>query len=123
MSYVDGFLIPIPTKNVQAYSRIAAKAGKVWMEHGALLYKECVADDMAMQTPDGQSVSPFPDLARCKRGETVLFSFIVYKSKAHRDRVNKKVLADPRILAMMDAPMPFDAKRMAFGGFRVLVDL
>ena len=114
--YVDGFVIPVPRKNVAAYRRIAAKAGRIWREHGALEYLECVGDDLAIK-----GMTPFPKLARAKKGETVFFSFIVYRSKAHRDRVNAKVMADPR-LHMEASAMPFDAKRMAYGGFLALVD-
>ena len=117
--YVDGFLIPVPKKNIDAYRRMSAKAGKVWRELGALEYRECVGDDLA--TKFGV---PFPKSARTKAGETVVFSWIVYKSKAQRDRVNANVMKDPRIRNMMnDKGMPFDVKRMAFGGFRVIVDL
>jgi len=116
--YVDGFVLPMPKKNVKLYRRIAQKAGRVWREHGALEYRECVGDDLK---PKG--VMPFPRLARSKPGETVVFSWIVYKSKADRDRVNAKVMKDPRIAKMMGPDsMPFDVKRMAYGGFKVLVD-
>lgn len=118
-SYVDGFLIPAPKKNLAAYRQMSARAGKVWREHGALEYKECVGDDLA---PKGISTL-FPQLAQAKRSEAVVFSFIVYKSKAHRDRVNKKVMQDPRLATMMAGKaMPFDPKRMAYGGFKVIVD-
>ena len=116
--YVDGFVIPVPKKNVAAYRRMAAKAGKIWREHGALEYLECVGDDLAVQA---MGLTSFPRLARAKKGEVVLFSYIVYKSKAHRNRVNKKVMADPR-LHMDGSSMPFDPKRMAYGGFVALVD-
>ena len=118
MRYVDGFVIPLPKRKLQVYRRIAQQAGKIWKHYGALEYRECAGDDMY---PKG--VFPFPRLARLKRGETVLFSWIVYKSRAHRDRVNAKVMKDKRILKMMNAPMPFDGKRMVYGGFKVLVDL
>ena len=119
MSYVDGFLIPVPKKNVAAYRRMSAKAGKVWRELGALEYRECVGDDLAVKV----GIS-FPKTAKAKAGETVVFSWIVYKSKAHRDRVNAKIMKDPRIASMMDGqPMPFDVKRMAYGGFKVIVDV
>jgi uncharacterized protein YbaA (DUF1428 family) len=118
MSYVDGFVLPVPKKNLAAYRRLSAKAGKVWRELGALEYRECVGDDLAVRMG-----VPFPRLAKVKRGETVVFSWIVYRSKAHRDRVNAKVMKDPRIADMMeDGPMPFDVKRMAYGGFRVIVN-
>jgi len=116
--YVDGFVIPLPKKNLAAYRRIARLAGKVWREHGALEYRECVGDDLVTR-----GMAAFPKTARAKRGETVLFSWIVYRSKADRNRVNAKVMKDPRILGMMDPKkMPFDVKRMVYGGFKVLVD-
>jgi uncharacterized protein YbaA (DUF1428 family) len=116
--YVDGFVLPVPKKNVQAYRRIAQKAGRVWREHGALEYRECVGDDLAVK-----GVARFPRVARAKRGETVFFSWIVYRSRAHRDRVNAKVMKDPRMAKMMQGmAMPFDVKRMAYGGFRMLVE-
>ena len=120
MPYVDGFVIPMSKKHMDAYVKIARKAGKVWMDHGALEYRECVGDDLNI----GKMGRPFTKLARTKPGETVLFSWIVYKSRAHRDRVNAKVMKDPRLAEMMDPKkMPFDMKRMSYGGFRTLVDL
>ncbi|HEX5067233.1 MAG TPA: DUF1428 domain-containing protein [Myxococcota bacterium] len=117
--YVDGFVIPMPKKNVEAYRRIAAKAGKIWKEYGALEYRECVGDDLKIKMG-----VPFPRLARTKPGETTVFSWIVYKSRAHRDKVNAKVMADPRMAKMMGPDsMPFDPKRMTFGGFETIVDL
>jgi uncharacterized protein YbaA (DUF1428 family) len=117
--YVDGFVLPVPKKNVEAYRRIARKAGKVWRDHGALDYKECVGDDVK----PGKLTS-FPLSVKLKPGETVFFSWIVFKSRAHRDRVNAKVMKDPRLARMMDPKaMPFDARRMIYGGFEVLVDL
>ena len=117
--YVDGFVIPIPKRNLQLYRRIARRAGLVWMEHGALEYRECVGDDLTVK-----GMVSFTRTARGKAGETVLFSWIVYKSRAHRDRVNAKVMKDARIASMMDSKkMPFDGKRMVYGGFRVVVDL
>lgn len=119
MSYVDGFVLPIPAENVDAYRRIARKAGKIWCEHGALEYRECVGDDLQTQT--GTS---FPKMGKAKEGETVIFAWIVYKSKAHRNRVVAKVMADPRLAEMMDPKqMPFDVKRMAYGGFKTIVDV
>ena len=115
MPYVDGFVIPLPKKNVQAYRRIALKAGKIWREHGALEFRECVGDDLAVQ-----GMVPFSRPVKLKRGETVMFSWIVFKSRAHRDRVNAKVMKDPR-LDMDPKTMPFDVKRMLYGGFKVLV--
>lgn len=119
MSYVDGFLLPVPEKNVAAYRRLARKAGKVWLEHGALEFRECMADDL--DTPMG---AIFRKAVACKRGEVVFYSFIVYKSRAQRDKVNAKVMKDPRLAAMMAGnEMPFDTRRMAFGGFKAVVDL
>ena len=116
--YVDGFVLPVPKKNIPAYRRIARKAGRIWREHGALEYRECVGDDLGVKMG-----IPFPRTVRLKRGETVAFSWIVYKSRAHRDRVNAKVMKDPRLAKMIDPKaMPFDHKRMAYGGFKVLVD-
>jgi uncharacterized protein YbaA (DUF1428 family) len=115
--YVDGFVLPVPTKNLSAYRRIAQKAGKVWREHGALEYLECAGDDLTVKFG-----VPFTRLAKVKRGETVVFSWIVFKSRAHRDRVNAKVMEDPRLAEMMDTKnMPFDVKRMAYGGFQTIV--
>lgn len=118
MPYVDGFVLPVPKKNLQVYRRMSQKAGKVWREHGALEFRECVGDDLNVK-----GVKTFPRQIKPKTGETVVFSWIVFKSRAHRDRVNAKVMKDPRLAKMMDAKsMPFDAKRMVYGGFRVLVD-
>jgi len=109
----------VPRRNIQAYRRMAQKAGRVWREHGALEFRECVADDVKMG-----KLTSFPRSVKIKRGETVFFSWIVFKSRAHRDRVNAKVMKDPRLEAMMEPKaMPFDAKRMIYGGFKVLVDL
>jgi uncharacterized protein YbaA (DUF1428 family) len=119
MRYVDGFVLPVPTKKLKEYRRIAQKAGKVWRDHGALEYVECVGDDL--KTKMGV---PFPRLAKVKPGETVVISWIVYKSRGHRNRVNAKVMKDPRMAKMMDPKsMPFDVKRMTMGGFKTLVDL
>ena len=119
MPYVDGFVLPVPKKNVQAYRKMAQKAGKIWKELGALEYRECVGDDLNVQFG-----VPFTKSAKAKPDETVFFSWIVYKSRAHRDQVNKKVMKDPRIASMMEGKsMPFDVKRMGYGGFKVLVDL
>ena len=119
MPYVDGFVIPVPKRNLAAYRRMALKSGKIWKEHGALEYRECVGDDL-----DIKGVKTFPRQIRPKPGETVLFSWIVYKSRAHRDQVNARVLKDPRITRMMEQQkMPFDGKRMVYGGFRTIVDL
>jgi uncharacterized protein YbaA (DUF1428 family) len=119
MAYVDGFVVPVPKRKLQAYRRMAQKAGKIWREHGALEFRECVADDVKW----GKRTS-FPRSVKLKAGETVMFSFIVYKSKADRNRVNAKVMKDKRLASMMDPKaMPFDAKRMIYGGFKVMVDL
>ena len=120
MRYVDGFVIPVPKRKVDQYRRIAQKAGKIWMEHGALEYVEAVGDDLS---PKG-IVATFPKRTRVQRGETVVFSYIVYKSRAHRDRVNAKVMKDPRMAKMMNdaTEMPFDMKRMTYGGFKAIVD-
>jgi uncharacterized protein YbaA (DUF1428 family) len=118
MSYVDGFVIPIPKRNLGAYKKMARAGCDVWMEHGALEYRECVGEDLAVKMG-----MPFTKLTKVKAGETVVFSWIVYKSKAHRDAVNKKVMKDPRIANMMkDKKMPFDMERMAYGGFSVIVE-
>lgn len=118
MPYVDGFLLAVPKKNIQAYRRISQKAGKVWRDHGALQYVEAVGDDL-----DNKSGVSFPKIMKPKAGETVLFSFIVYKSRAHRDRVNAKVMKDPRLAKMADMAMPFDLKRMVYGGFKFIVNV
>jgi len=119
MAYVDGFLLPLPKKNAQLYRRIAQKAGKIWREHGALEYRECVGDDLKPKMG-----ALFPRMVRLKPGETAVFSWIVFRSRTHRDSVNKKVMKDPRMLKMMEAgSMPFDYKRMAYGGFKAIVDL
>ena len=117
MPYVDGFVIAVPKKNLKAYVAMARRAGKIWREYGCLDYKECVGDDL-----DVKKVLTFTKLARLKRGETAVFSWITYKSKAHRDAVNRKIMKDPRLAAMMKEKPPFDMKRMAYGGFRVAVD-
>lgn len=118
MRYVDGFVLPVPKKKLAAYRRMAQTAGKVWRDHGALEYIECVADDVK----PGKHTS-FPQSVKLKPAETVVFAYIVYKSRAHRNRVNAKVMKDPRLASMMDPKaMPFDGKRMFWGGFKVLVD-
>ena len=119
MAYVDGFILPIPKKKRDAYKAIARKAGKVWREHGALDYKECIADDVK----PGKWTS-FPQSVKLKKDEVVWFSWILYKSRKDRDRILKKVMADKRLAKMMDPKaMPFDMKRMIYGGFKVMVDL
>jgi uncharacterized protein YbaA (DUF1428 family) len=119
MGYVDGFVVPVPKRKLKAYRDMARKAGKIWREHGALDFRECVADDVKPG-----KVTSFPQSVKLKPGETVMFSYIAFKSRAHRDRVNAKVMKDPRIAAMGDMKdMPFDVRRMIYGGFRVLVDV
>ena len=119
MSYVDGFVVPVPVKNLAAYRRLAKKAGKIWREFGALDYKEWIGDDV----PVGKLTS-FPRSVKVKRGETVVFSWIVYKSRADRDRINAKVMKDPRLADMMDPKkMPFDGNRLIYGGFKLLIDV
>ena len=118
MQYVDGFVVPVPKKNLPAYRRMALKMGKVWRRHGAIEFREFVADDVKV----GKRTS-FPRSVKRKPNETVVFSWIVYKSREHRDRVNAKVMKDPRLAKMMNPKaLPFDAKRMIFGGFKNLVD-
>jgi uncharacterized protein YbaA (DUF1428 family) len=116
--YVDGFVLPVARRDVDAYRRVARKAGKIWLEYGALDYRECVAEDVKPG-----KVTSFPQSVKLKRGETVVFSWITYKSRAHRDRVNKKVMNDPRLAGMDPEEMPGDMKRMIYGGFDVIVDL
>ena len=118
MPYVDGYVMPLPKKNVQAYFKMSRMAGKVFIEHGALEYKECVGDDL-----NPKWAMPFPKVLKTKPSETVVFSWIVYKSKAHRNQVNAKVMKDPRLASMMDPKnMPFDPKRMVYGGFKTMVN-
>lgn len=117
--YVDGFVLPLPQKNLDAYRQIAEKAGAIWREHGALEYIECVADDVK----PGELTS-FPQAVKLEEGEVVVFSWIIYESREQRDAINAKVMADPRLADMMDPKaMPFDGKRMFFGGFKTLVEL
>jgi len=118
MRYVDGYVLPVPKKKLPAYRRMAQKAGKIWREHGALDYKECAGDDLKKTA----WTVPFSRMVQLKPGETVVFSFIVFKSRAQRDRVNAKVMKDPRISGMDPNAMPFDFKRMVYGGFKVIVD-
>lgn len=119
MNYVDGFVLPVPTKNLQIYRRISSAAGKIWRKHGALQYVEAVGDDL-----DVKFGASFKKTIKLKRGETVLFSWIVFKSRAHRDKVNAKVMSDPQMNKMMEKSktMPFELKRMVYGGFKFLVD-
>ena len=117
MEYVDGFVMAVPRRKLEAYRKVAKRAGKIWKEFGALQYRECVGQDLKANFG-----IPFPKLIKQKPGEVVVFSWITYKSKAQRDRIMKKVMEDPRMAAMMDpADMPFDVKRMAYGGFTTMV--
>lgn len=116
MSYVDGFVIPVPKKNLAAYRKMARLGAKVWMEHGALEYHECVADDVK----PGKLTS-FPQSVKLEEGETVIFAWITYRSRAHRDRVNAKVMKDPRFANHDPSTDPFDSKRLIYGGFKTLV--
>jgi uncharacterized protein YbaA (DUF1428 family) len=119
MKYVDGYVLPVPRKNLPAYRRMAQKAGKVWRDHGALEFRECVGDDLKTKM-----VASFPRTLKLKRGEIAVFSWIVFKSRAHRDVVNAKVMKDPRLAEMMDMKkVPFDSKRMVYGGFKVMVEV
>jgi uncharacterized protein YbaA (DUF1428 family) len=118
MSYVDGFLVPVPKKKLAAYRVLARKAGKVWLEHGALSYVECVADDVEFG-----KVTSFPRSVKLAPDEVVVFAWITYKSRAHRDRVNAKVGRDPRMHPPQPAAMPFDGKRMIMGGFKPMIEL
>lgn len=128
MTYVDGFLIPVPKSKLAAYRKFAKLGAKLWKEHGALDYKECVADDLNMLVPqeDGKGFQKVPSImarmVKAKRGETVVFSYIVFRNKAHRDRVNKKVMTDPRMAGVDYTDMPVDMSRMGYGGFRVFVE-
>ncbi len=118
MAYVDGFVLSVPKKNLKTYRSLATKAGKVWREHGALQYVEAVGDDL-----NNEYCVSFTQMMKPKAGETIVFSFIVYKSRAHRDKVNAKVMNDPRLKKVMEnAAMPFDVKRMVYGGFKYLVE-
>ncbi|RDZ27742.1 DUF1428 domain-containing protein [Lysobacter silvisoli] len=119
MSYVDGFVLPVPEKNLAAYRKLARKSGRIWREHGALAYVECVADDV-----EPGKVTSFPQSVKLKPGEVVVFSWAVYKSRRHRDQVIKKVMADPRLGDSMDPKkLPFDAMRMFWGGFKPFIEL
>ena len=120
MSYVDGFILAVPTKNLAAYKKLAQKAGAVWTEHGALEYRECLGEDL-----DSNMGTPFRDAVLAKKTDTVVFSWIVYKDRKHRDAVNAKVMADPRLADTMNDPksLPFDIKRMSYAGFDMVVDL
>jgi uncharacterized protein YbaA (DUF1428 family) len=119
MNYVDGFVVPVPKKNLAAYRRLSQRAGKIWREFGAIEYKECVGDDVKPG-----KVTSFPQGVKLRPGEVVVFSWITYKSRAQRDRINAKVMKDPRLADMMDLKsLPFDAKRMVYGGFKTFVDV
>ena len=117
MAYVDGFIVAVPKKNIAAYRKMSTKAGKIWREYGALDYREWVADDVKVG-----KLTSFPRSVKQKPGETVVFAWITYKSRAQRDKINAKVMADPRLNSMGDMKsMPFDPKRMIYGGFTSLV--
>ena len=118
MSYVDGFVLVVPKRKLAVYKKMASRAAIVWKDHCALDYRECVGDDLKVKMG-----LPFPKLAKTKPGETVVFSYIVYKSRAHRDKVNAKVMKDKRLFEGMPKEMPFDMKRMAYGGFKTLVEI
>ncbi|HEX6813333.1 MAG TPA: DUF1428 domain-containing protein [Planctomycetota bacterium] len=118
MVYVDGYLLLVPKKKIRAYAALARKAGRIWKDHGALEYRECVGDDLAV--PCGES---FPKRLRAKPSEAVVFSWVVYKSRAHRDRANEAIMKDPRMVALCTAGMPFDMNKMSHGGFELLVDM
>lgn len=118
MSYVDGFVVPVPEGEIENYRQLSQNAGKVWLEYGALDFKECVIDDDNIE-----GLRSFADTAGVREGETVVFAFIVFESREHRDEVNKKVLADPRIKCEQGPEkMPFDCARMAYGGFKTIVE-
>ena len=119
MPYVDGYVLPLPKKNLKAYRSMARKAAKIWREHGALEVRECVGEDLAVK--NFAPVPPFPRVLKTKPGETVVFSWITFKSRAHRDRVNAKVISDPRLSGFDPKKMPLDMKRMIYGGFDVIV--
>lgn len=123
--YVDGFVLPVPKKNIKAYKKMAAVMLKLAKKYGALEYIEAVGDDLAPKTMGGMKIARFPQLAKAKPGETVFFSFLVFKSRAHRDAFNAKMMKAPMMddPKMKDMPMPFDMKRMAYGGFKAIVDL
>jgi uncharacterized protein YbaA (DUF1428 family) len=119
MTYVDGFVVPVPKKNLAAYRAMSRKAGKIWREYGALDYRECVADDVS-----AGKVTSFPRSVKMKPDETVVFAYILFKSRRDRDRINANVMADPRLAKLMDPKaMPFDAKRMFYGGFKAIVEV
>ena len=118
MGYVDGYVLPLPKKYLKAYQRMARQAGKIWKEHGALDYKECVGEDLK-----SKGLTPFTKAVKAKPGETVVFAYVLFKSRKHRDSVNAKVMRDPRLKDMCpEEGLPFDVKRMVYGGFNVIVD-
>lgn len=116
MNYIDGMVIPVPKANLAEYKKFSRKCGKIWMEYGALSYHECVADDVKPG-----KVTSFPQAVKLKDGEVVIFSWVAFKSRRERDRINKAVMADPRLKDMNADTMPFDGKRMFFGGFKEIV--
>lgn len=119
MSYVDGFVLPVPVANLDAYKKMARRAGKIWMEHGAVQYIECVADDV-----QPGKVTSFPQAVQLKEDEVVVFAWVVYRNRRERDRINKKVMSDPRLADMMDPKsLPFDGMRMFWGGFKPVVEI
>ncbi len=119
MKYVDGYVLPVPIKNLDKYRAIAEKAGKIWIEHGALEYRECVGDDLNIE-----HMVPFSSAVKVEEGETVIFAYIVFESREQRDAINAKVMKDPRLTESCDPEnMPFDCKRMVSGGFKSIVDL
>jgi uncharacterized protein YbaA (DUF1428 family) len=118
-TYTDGFVLCVPKNKLKAYIKAATQAGKIWREHGALEYRECVGDDMK-----APSMVPFPKLAQAKRGEVVVFSWAVFKSRKHRDQANKKIMADPRLAEMCETTSKiFDFRRMAYGGFKTIISI
>jgi uncharacterized protein YbaA (DUF1428 family) len=117
MAYVDGFVVPVPKKNLNAYRALSKKASRVFKDHGAIEYRECAGDDL-----DVKGVVTFPRTIKLKPGETVVFAWVMYTSRAHRDRANAKIMKDPRLLSMMSKKSPFDCSRMVYGGFKVIVD-
>lgn len=123
--YVDGFVLSVPKTKLGEYRRMAQRGGKVWKKHGALQYFECVGEDLSPKMMGGMKFFKFPTMAKTKPSEIVVFSFIVFKSRAHRDKVNAKVMKDPFMNdpKMKDRPMPFDMKRMAYGGFATIVQV
>ena len=124
MTYVDGFVLIVPKKNVKAYRKLAKMTGKVWKKHGALEYFECIGEDLYPKMGGMKEATTFPKMTKLKNGETVWFSFIIYRSKAHRNSVNARVMKDPMMNedTWKDKPMPFDMKRVAYAGFKALVE-